>query len=52
MNIFFNKFCNLKFEIDNIFSEVYQIDDVNENDVAAIISRLFCLPNHEESSFL
>ena len=51
-NIFFNKISYLKFEGNNIFSKVYQIDDINQNDVDAYILRLFYNQNHEESPSL
>ena len=43
-------FSYSKFEIYNIFSRVYQANDISDNDVGAFILRLFYVQNHEDSS--
>ena len=42
---------SLKMSLDNIFLEKYQIDNVLDNDIDAITSRIFYVQNREEATW-
>ena len=41
----------LKVKLDNIFLNVYGIDDILDNDIDAIRSRIIFIQNREEASW-
>ena len=42
---------SLKIKLDAIFHDVYGIDDIIENDIDAIFSRIIYVQNREEASW-
>ena len=49
---FLTRFSSSKFELDKIFRDMYQIDYIHGNDFDAVVSRLFYVQAHENSSWL
>ena len=48
---YFLNFSNFKYIVENIFLVKYNIPDILDNDVDAIISRLFFIQNREPTSW-
>ena len=44
------KFSNFRRLFDSIFLKNYEIENVLENDLDALVSRIFFVQNHEQSS--
>ena len=51
LNTYMTRFSSIKWNIDRIFSDVYGIADVCNNDFVALISRAFYIRAREDASW-